>query len=216
MTADEVLALFAECGAMLEGHFELSSGLHSDRYFQCALALSDPARAERLARALAEALPAEVRSAARLVVGPALGAVVLAHETARAMALPGLFTERKEGVMSLRRGFHIEPGTPLVVVEDVLTTGRSVNEVLDVLAEKGARPLAVGTLIDRTAGAEPFRERGLAVTSLAQVEVSAWSPDACPLCAPGTPAIKPGSRPAPDSSASDSRTSGSRAPSSRA
>jgi len=187
--ASRVFELFRESGAMLEGHFELSSGLHSDRYFQCALLLQDPRRAERLAQALAPRIPA-----VQLVVGPALGAVTWAHEMARALGVNGIFTERKDGEMVLRRGFTIEPGTRVLVVEDVLTTGGSAKEVLRVLKELGAEVVAVGSILNRSGG-NPFEEEfGLPLFTLADAEVKTYEPADCPLCASGSAAIKPGSR----------------------
>ena len=188
MDTAQVLDLFRESGAMLEGHFELSSGLHSDRYFQCALLLQDPKRAERLAQALAPRIP-EVD----LVVGPALGAVTWAHEMARALGVDGIFTERKDGEMTLRRGFQVAPGTRVLVVEDVLTTGGSAKEVLRVLGGLGAEVVAVGSILNRSGG-NPFEEEGLPLHCLAEVEVQTWDPADCPLCAEGSVAIKPGSR----------------------
>lgn len=196
MDSAEVLELFRESGAMLEGHFELSSGLHSDRYFQCALLLQNPQRAERLARALAPRLPK-----VELVVGPALGAVTWAHEMARALGVDGIFTERKDGEMTLRRGFHIEPGTQVLVVEDVLTTGGSAKEVIRVLKGLSAQVVAVGSILNRSGG-NPFEEFGLPLHCLAEVEVKTWTPADCPLCAQGSAAVKPGSRTASSASGS--------------
>jgi len=188
MDAAEVFELFRASGAMLEGHFELSSGLHSDRYFQCALLLQNPRRAEQLAQGLAPRIPK-----VDLVVGPALGAVTWAHEMARALGVDGIFTERKDGEMVLRRGFTIEPGTKLLVVEDVLTTGGSAKEVLRVLKQLGADVVAVGSILNRSGG-NPFEEFGLPLFCLAEAEVQTWDPADCPLCAGGSAAIKPGSR----------------------
>lgn len=192
MQAGEVLELCRASGALLEGHFQLSSGLHSDRYFQCALLLSDPRRAGALAEALAPRTPP-----AELVVGPALGAVVWAHEMGRALGLPAFFTERLDGRMSLRRGFRIEPGTRVLVVEDVLTTGGSAREVIALLRELGAEPVGVAALVNRSGRANPFEDEDLPLACLAEAEVRTWPPEACPLCASGErgPALKPGSRP---------------------
>jgi len=189
MQEEQVLDLFRESGAMLEGHFELSSGLHSDRYFQCALLLADPRRAEKLAEALAPRIPAGTE----VVVGPALGAVVWAHEMARALGLPGMFTERKDGEMCLRRGFQLEPGTRVLVVEDVLTTGGSAREVIRLLRSMQVEVTGVGAILNRS-GKNPFEGDGLDLFCLTEVEAKAWKPDDCPLCAAGTAAIKPGSR----------------------
>jgi orotate phosphoribosyltransferase len=187
------LDLFRESGAMLEGHFELSSGLHSDRYFQCARLLMDPARAELLARGLADQLRARPERI-DVVVGPALGAVTWAHEMARALGLRAMFTERKAGEMCLRRGFVLEPDEHVLVVEDVLTTGGSAREVVRVLRELGAKPVHVGAILNRSGG-NPFAADGLELSTLASVEAEAWKPESCPLCAAGVEIDKPGSRP---------------------
>ena len=189
METSEVLDLLRGSGALLEGHFELSSGLHSDRYFQCALGLCEPQRAEVLARALAEKLPYEVD----LVVGPALGAVVWAQEMARALGTPAYFTERSQGEMLLRRGFSVEPKTRVLVVEDVITTGGSAREVVEVLRGMGAVVCGVGTLVNRSGG-NPYEDLGMELTSLAAVEVETWEPGECPLCADGGEPTKPGSK----------------------
>lgn len=203
MRSDEVLQLLRDSQALLEGHFQLSSGLHSDRYFQCALALSFPERAERLARALAERLtePYDV------VVGPALGAVVWAQEVGRALGARAMFTERKDGRMELRRGFVIDPAARVLVVEDVVTTGGSAKEAITALRELGVRPRAVGAIVDRS-GSEPFADMDLELIALARVEVRTFAPEACPLCAAGGAPLKPGSRtqsPAPGADAARPR-----------
>jgi orotate phosphoribosyltransferase len=194
LDTQSVLELFRSSQAMLEGHFQLSSGLHSDRYFQCALLLEDPPRAERLARELAARIPAETREQIDLVVGPALGAVVWAHEVARALGTRCQFTERKEGKMELRRGFKLKPGERVLVVEDVLTTGGSTREVIEVLKAHDARPAAIAAIVNRSGG-NPFLADGLELHALAAVEVKTWKPEACPLCQAGGQAVKPGSRP---------------------
>src|SRR5688572_9063200 len=160
MRQEDVFALLRGSSAMLEGHFELSSGLHSDRYFQCALVLMEPARAETLARALAERITMRVD----LVIGPALGAVVWAHELARALGVRGLFTERKDGAMSLRRGFTIERGARALVVEDVITTGGSAQEVVETVRALGGEPVGVGAIVNRSGG-NPFAAQGLELYS---------------------------------------------------
>ena len=147
----QVLDLFRSSGAMLEGHFELSSGLHSDRYFQCALILEDPKRAEQLAQALAAKIRARDPKPFDLVIGPALGAVVWAHEMARALGSRCQFTERTDGKMGLRRGFRVEPGERVLVVEDVITTGGSAREVIEVLKSFDVPTVAAATLSRRTA-----------------------------------------------------------------
>lgn len=188
-----VLTSFRECGAMLEGHFVLSSGLHSDRYFQCALMLERPERAEMLATELARQLRASDTSSFDVVIGPALGAVTWAYEVARALGCRAQFTERKDDEMSLRRGFTIQPKDRVLVVEDVFTTGGSAREVVDLLATLGVRPLAVACIVNRSGG-NPFAQDGLPCFELARVDVKTWKPEACPLCQSGSAAIKPGSR----------------------
>ncbi len=190
----QVLDLFRSSGAMLEGHFELSSGLHSDRYFQCALILEDPRRAETLARALAEKIRARDRAHFDLVIGPALGAVIWAHEMARALGARCQFTERTDGKMGLRRGFKVEPGERVLVVEDVITTGGSAREVIEVLKGFDVPTAAVGGIVNRSGG-NPFAKDGLELSTLCAVSVNSWKPDECPLCKAGGKAIKPGSRP---------------------
>jgi orotate phosphoribosyltransferase len=191
-THDSLLRLFEERRALLQGHFLLSSGLHSARYLQCARVLMDPALATRLGAALAARLrPLCGAVAPRAVVAPALGGVLVAHEVARALGCVGLFTERQDGTMSLRRGFTLEDGDPVVVVEDVITTGGSTREVLEAVRARGARVLAVGSLVDRSGGAVDL---GVPCRSLLELEVEAYPADACPLCAQGSKPEKPGSR----------------------
>lgn len=194
MDSQGVLELFRSSGAMLEGHFQLSSGLHSDRYFQCALILEDPARAEKLAQELAGRIRKKDREKFDVVIGPALGAVIWAHEVARALGARCQFTERKDGKMELRRGFKLSPGERVLVVEDVLTTGGSTREVIEVMKHHDARPAAIGAIVNRSGG-NPFAAEGLALHALAEVEVKTWKPEDCPLCRAGGSAVKPGSRP---------------------
>jgi orotate phosphoribosyltransferase len=192
LSQESLLALFEERRALLSGHFLLSSGLHSPRYLQCARVLMDPVLAERLCRALAERLLALCHGTTpRAVVAPALGGVIVSHEVARALSCLALFTERQDGSMTLRRGFDIAPGEPLLVVEDVITTGGSTREVLDAVTARGGRVLAAGSLVDRSA-----RTAQLPVpyASLLELAVPAWPADACPLCAQGSRPEKPGSR----------------------
>jgi len=189
LTPDEVLELLRRSDAYRTGHFRLSSGLHSDRYFQCALALQHPEVAERLGAAIAEFFRGK---AAKVVVGPALGAVVLAHEVARALGARAIFTERDGGAMTLRRGFRLEEGEPALVVEDVVTTGGSVVEVIDVVRAAGATVAGVGAILQR--GVPASLE--VALRPLARVEAPAYAESDCPLCASGVPLEKPGSRPA--------------------
>jgi orotate phosphoribosyltransferase len=178
-------------GALLEGHFKLSSGLHSSRYLQCALYLADPSRAEAAGRQLAARLKS---AAAQLVVAPALGGVVIGHEVARALEdVPFFFTERSEGAMTLRRGFRIEPGCRVLVVEDVVTTGGSTREVMSAVTQEGAVVVGVAAIVNRSGSENPFAP--LPFTALLTVEVPTYPPESCPLCASGIPLTKPGSRP---------------------
>jgi orotate phosphoribosyltransferase len=184
----EVLELFRKHEALLEGHFILSSGLHSDRYIQCALVLQHPRVAERLGSELAWKL-----SDARVsvVVAPALGGILVAHEVARALGVRALFTERVDGRMVLRRGFHLDPGERTLVVEDVITTGGSTRETIAAVEEAGGKVVAAGALVDRSGGTADL---GLPRASLATLTVQNYDPTQCPLCAAGLTAIKPGSR----------------------
>ncbi len=188
---EALLALFKERGAVLEGHFLLSSGLHSPRYLQCARVLMDPVLATSLGQQLADAMrPLLGSQRPSAVVAPALGGVLVAHEVARGFGCRALFTERQESTMSLRRGFTLAPGEPVVVVEDVLTTGKSTREVMAVMRELEARVLATGSLVDRSDGVD----LGVLRTSLLQLSAPTFPPEACPLCAQGSRPVKPGSR----------------------
>jgi orotate phosphoribosyltransferase len=188
----DLLALFKERGAVLDGHFLLSSGLHSPRYVQCARVLMDPALATRLGAELARDLESVLEgSRPDAVVAPALGGVLVAHEVARAFGCRGLFTERHDGVMTLRRGFSLEPDERVVVVEDAITTGKSTREVIDAVHVRGGGVIAVGSLVDRSVGEIDF---GVPRRSLLRIEVPTWDAAACPLCAAGSRPEKPGSR----------------------
>jgi orotate phosphoribosyltransferase len=190
MTEVEVLQLFRDRGALLEGHFLLSSGLHSPRYLQSALLLMDPDLATRLGQAIAEGLRPRLREDPRAVVAPALGGVLVAHEVARAFGCRGLFTERQDGAMTLRRGFGLEPDEPVVVVEDVITTGGSTRETMDAVTSRGGRVIGVGCLVDRGGAAS----LGVPSHSLMALDVPAHAAESCPLCAAGSRPVKPGSR----------------------
>jgi orotate phosphoribosyltransferase len=194
LRVSEWLDVFSRRGAILEGHFLLSSGLHSPRYVQCARVLMDPPLSTRLGAALADLLrPLLGGVSPGAVVAPALGGILVAHEVARALGGRALFTERQDGAMTLRRGFALEGGEPVVVVEDAITTGGSTREVMDAVAAQGARVVAVGCLIDRSAGVD----LGVPHRSLLRLDVPAWKAEACPLCAAGSKPVKPGSRPTP-------------------
>jgi orotate phosphoribosyltransferase len=177
--------------ALLSGHFELSSGRHSGNYLQCAVALQHPAAAEALGSAIAEGL----RQAAEgidVVVSPALGGLIIGHEVGRALGVRACFTERVDGEMTLRRGFHLNAGERVVMIEDVVTTGLSSRETLAVIRDTGAVSVGAGCIANRS-GTDELD--GLPLVSLLQPDFPTWSPEECPLCATGGTAIKPGSRP---------------------
>ena len=183
-----LLNVFQQTGALLEGHFLLTSGLHSPRYLQCALVLQYPEHAEWIGRALASRFSGEGISA---VVAPAIGGIIVAHETARALGVRALFTEREAGAMILRRGFQINPGERVLVVEDVVTTGGSTRETIEAVTRAGATVVGAGSVVDRSGGSVDIGVRRVALLTL---DVPTYAPVPCPLCAQGTPAIKPGSR----------------------
>ena len=188
MTDNEILQIFRDNSALLEGHFILSSGLHSDRYIQCAQVLQHPKVAEQLCSELARKL----RSlGATVVAAPALGGILVAHEVARALGIRALFTERQEGMMTLRRGFSLAPGEPALVVEDVMTTGLSTRETLKCLEEAGGKVVGAGSLIDRSGGTTDL---GVPRAALLTLSIQNYNPADCPLCRSGLPAVKPGSR----------------------
>src|SRR5689334_5622939 len=192
MTTEEVLKIFEENQALLTGHFLLTSGLHSPRYLQCALVLQHPSVAEKLCAELARKAKADASvGAIDLVIAPALGGVIVAHEVARALGVRALFTERQEKLMTLRRGFAIQPGERCFVVEDVVTTGGSTREVMDVVAWYGGIAIGAGSLIDRSGGAVDL---GVPRHALAVLEVPTYKPEECPMCKEGSTATKPGSR----------------------
>ena len=191
MTEDEVLAEFRAAGALLEGHFILSSGLRSPRYLQCARLLMDPARAERSARALAARLPDETRSAIDLVISPAMGGVIIGHEMGRALGRPAVFVERPEGKFELRRGFRLDPGARVLIVEDVVTTGLSSREAIKAIEEAGGKVIAAASIVDRSGGSADL---GVPYTSLIRIDVPTYEADALPPELAAIPAIKPGSR----------------------
>lgn len=183
---------FTACGSHQQGHFLLSSGLHSGDYLQCALYLAEPRRAAHAGALLAAAL-GDAAPEIDLVVSPAMGGLIIGHETARALTLPFLFTERADGEMVLRRGFAVAPGQRVVIVEDVVTTGRSTREVIGVLEEAGAEVVGMASLVNRSGIANPFEPKPY--RTLLEASFPTWTPDACPLCADGVPIAKPGSRP---------------------
>ena len=186
---EKALELLRMSGALMDGHFRLSSGRHSGEYCQCARVLEDPARAEELGRALAD-LFSDAR--VDVVVSPALGGVVIGHEVARALGVRALFTERKEGTMILRRGFALEAGERVLIVEDVVTTGGSVREVAEVVRAAGADVKGFGFLVDRSSGNVDL---GAPMKALVRRDMPSYEPESCPLCEAGRPVTKPGSRP---------------------
>jgi orotate phosphoribosyltransferase len=189
MTHDDVLSLFRRSGALLEGHFRLSSGLHGAAYLQCALVLQHPGDAEALGRAMAD-LVRPLRPT--VVLSPALGGVVIGQEVGRALGVRAIFAERQEGALTLRRGFTLGGSDRVLVVEDVLTTGGSTRETMQVAAAAGAEVVGVASIVDRSGGSVRFDRP---FQTLLPLTLPAYQPDACPLCAKGAPIVKPGSRP---------------------
>jgi orotate phosphoribosyltransferase len=194
MTEQEVLAEFQAAGALLEGHFILSSGLRSPRYLQCARALMNPQRASRLAEALAAAIPVEIRASIEVVVAPAMGGVIIGHEMGRALGVDALFVERPEGVFELRRGFSLDRGARVLMVEDVVTTGLSSREAMKAIRDAGAEVIAEAALIDRSNGTADL---GVPFFPLIRIDVPTYQADALPPELAAIPAIKPGSRAKP-------------------
>lgn len=190
MTQERALEIFSTAGVLLEGHFKLTSGRHSNRYLQCAKIFRNPKYSEELCAALAEKFRGR---GVQIVVGPAMGAVQMAYEVSRSLGCENFFTERGEdGKMTLRRGFAVQPGQRVLVVEDVVTTGGSVREVVDLVRRSGGSVVGVGSMVDRTNGKIDF---GVPFHALVSLEVESWEPQDCPLCRAGAPApVKPGSR----------------------
>jgi orotate phosphoribosyltransferase len=191
MREDEILAEFRAADALLEGHFVLSSGLHSPRYLQCARVLMDPARAARLASALAHTLPVEIRSGVSIIVSPAMGGIIIGHEIGRSLGLEAIFLERPGGRFELRRGFRIEPGQKALLVEDVVTTGLSSREAIAAVAEAGGRVVAAAALVDRSNG---LADLGVPFFPLIRLDVPVYEPQALPPELAALPAEKPVSR----------------------
>jgi orotate phosphoribosyltransferase len=197
LTRDELLDLFRKSGALLEGHFRLSSGLHSPGYLQCALVLQYPQSAEKLGRAIAE-LTRDLKPS--MVLSPALGGVVIGHEVGRALGIRALFAERQDGALGLRRGFMISETDRVLVIEDVLTTGGSTRETSEVAKAAGGRVVGAASIVDRSGDAAGVgglaREKfGVPFVALLDMALPTYEPDLCPLCAKGLPVAKPGSRP---------------------
>jgi orotate phosphoribosyltransferase len=191
MTDDEILAEFRAADALLEGHFILSSGLRSPRYLQCARVLMEPARAERLAQALAAKLPQIVRDQVDVVVSPAMGGVIIGHEMGRALGRPAMFVERPQGTFELRRGFRLTGGERVLLVEDVVTTGLSSREAIAAIEASGGKVVGAASLVDRSGGTVDL---GVPYTPLIRIDVPAYPADALPPELEAIPAIKPGSR----------------------
>jgi orotate phosphoribosyltransferase len=191
MTDDEILAEFRAADALLEGHFILSSGLRSPRYLQCARVLMDPARAERLARELAARIPNIVRDQIEVVISPAMGGVIIGHEMGRALGKPAMFVERPQGVFELRRGFSLEPGTKVLMIEDVVTTGLSSREAIEAVRNAGGDVVAEAALVDRSAGTADL---GVPFYPLIRIDVPTYDAESVPAELAAIPAIKPGSR----------------------
>jgi orotate phosphoribosyltransferase len=187
-SSDDLLALFRKSGALLDGHFRLTSGLHSTGYLQCALVLQHPAHAEALGRAIAEQV-ADLKPT--VVLSPALGGIVIGQEVGRALGVRALFAERQDGALTLRRGFMLAESDRVLVVEDVVTTGGSTRETIQVATAAGCRVVGAASIVDRGGAASldvPFR-------SLMSMTLPVYEPERCPLCAQGLPVVKPGSRP---------------------
>lgn len=192
LDSNHVLSIFRETGALLEGHFQLTSGLHSPNYFQCARVLQYPQQAEQLCGVIASCFR---RARIDAVVAPALGGIVVGQEVGRQLGVRSMFTERKDGVMQLRRGFEIHAGERVLVCEDVVTTGGSVNEVIAIVRALGGNVAGVGCIVDRSGGKVTFDvdEGGQYVAAL-HMDVVTFQPHECPLCQSGVPVTKPGSR----------------------
>jgi orotate phosphoribosyltransferase len=192
MEREQVVEIFRRSGALLEGHFLLTSGLHSNRYFQCAKVLQYPAHCEALCADIAARFT-DARVDA--VIAPALGGIVVGQEVGRQLRARTMFAERSNGVMQLRRGFVFHPGERVVVCEDVVTTGGSVGEVIGIVRDAGATVVGIGYIVDRSGGAVSFEvDPGCVRHAVMTLDVVTYRPESCPLCAAGTPAVKPGSR----------------------
>lgn len=191
MTNEQVLDEFKAAGALLKGHFILSSGLHSDTFLQKARVFQDAERTARLCAALAEKIRAAVKEPISAIVSPAVGGIVPGYEMGRQMKLPAMYVERENGVFALRRGFHLEKDQPVLMVEDIVTTGLSSRECIEAIRAMGAHPVAAACLIDRSGG---MADVGVPLISLAAIKVPAWPVDQLPEHLKGTAGVKPGSR----------------------
>jgi len=193
MTRDELLDLFRKSGALLEGHFRLTSGLHSPGYLQCALVLQHPRYAEALGAAIAAR---SIDRRATVVLSPALGGIVIGQEVGRALGIRAIFAERQDGELTLRRGFMLGEADRVLVIEDVLTTGGSTRETMQVARAAGAQVVGAGSIVDRS-GPDSARtpDLGVPFVTLLHIDLPTYEPDKCPSCAQGWPVVKPGSRP---------------------
>ncbi len=192
MTRDELLDLFRKSGALLEGHFRLTSGLHSPGYLQCALVLQHPDAAARLGAAIADRTR-ELRPT--VVLSPALGGIVIGQEVGRALGVRAIFAERQDGALTLRRGFIIAETDRVLVVEDVVTTGGSTRETMQVATAAGGRVVGAASIVDRRARAQAVGLDDVPYVALLGMDLPTYEPERCPLCAQGLPVVKPGSRP---------------------
>lgn len=188
ITDERVIEILKEAGVLQEGHFQLTSGRHSDKYLQCAKIFQYTKYSEELCAALAEKYSGK---GIDLVIGPAIGAIQMSYEVSRHLGVKNIFAEREEGKMTLRRGFTIEKGQKVLIVEDVVTTGGSVREVMDIVRANGGEIVGIGSIVDRTGGKIDF---GVPFAAVISMEVVSYEPDACPLCKQGLPMVKPGSR----------------------
>ncbi len=188
MTKERVMEILKEAGVLLEGHFLLTSGRHSNRYLQCAKIFQDTRYSEELCADLAGQFKDK---GVELVIGPAIGAIQMSYEVSRHLGVRNIFAERENGAMTLRRSFEIKPGQKVLVVEDVVTTGGSVREVIDLVREHGGEVVGVGVVVDRTGGKIDF---GVPISSVISLDVTSYEADECPLCKEGLPLVKPGSR----------------------
>jgi len=185
---NEIIEMFRKTGALFTGHFKLSSGLHSGQYLQCALVLQYPEYARRLGESIADKFKDKDITC---IVGPALGGIIIAHEVARALKTRCIFGEREEGKMTLKRGFKLSPQDRVLIVEDVITTGKSIKELIEVIKESGATIVGIGAIVDRSSETIDF---GCNAKPLIKLDIKTFTPDECPLCKRGTPVVKPGSR----------------------
>jgi len=191
VTSDHVLDLFRRVGALLDGHFRLTSGLHSGSYLQCALVLQHPREAEACGAAIAQRA---FHLGAQVVLSPALGGIVIGQEVGRGLGVRAMFAERQDGKLTLRRGFRLEPGEKVLVVEDVITTGGSTRETIEVARAAGAEVVGAASIIDRSGGLAAQQSLDVPYMALATLSVPTYEPQTCPLCAAGQPVVKPGSR----------------------